>query len=122
MLGVFKIISLVLLVIAFSKSFGSNLNWFSSFSFTVTALQAQLAETIANHQVLASLAAKTGGEFYTGTTIKDIAKSIKSRADIKAVSYEQKRLDDVINLKWIFGLIMLLLSLEWFFRKRSGSY
>jgi hypothetical protein len=91
-------------------------------SFTVTALQAELAETIANHQVLASLAAKTGGEFYTGATIKDIAKSIKSRADIKAVSYEQKRLDDVINLKWIFGLIMLLLSLEWFFRKRSGSY
>jgi hypothetical protein len=30
--------------------------------------------------------------------------------------------DPLINWKWLFGLFMVLLGVEWFIRKRSGQY
>ena len=91
-------------------------------NFMVTALQAELTETIANHQLLAALSDKTGGRFFLPSKISDIVASIKGKEDIRSVSYTQKRLDEVINLKLIFSLIVILLSAEWFMRKRSGGY
>jgi hypothetical protein len=37
------------------------------------------------------------------------------------VVYEDKRYSDLIDLKWIFVLIVGLLSAEWFLRKREGE-
>ncbi|MBL0342052.1 MAG: hypothetical protein IPP71_14670 [Bacteroidetes bacterium] len=107
----------------FSASTSNNANTFTeSGSFTINALQAEFTETIANHQLLNAISDRTGGKFYHNGKVAEIAKDIKNRNDIKAVSYTQKKLDDVINLKWIFLLIILLLSAEWFLRKRSGAY
>jgi len=100
----------------------NNKTFTESGSFTISSLLAELSETIANHQLLNAISDRTGGKFFLPASIAEIAKEIKNRNDIKAVSFTQKRLDDVINLKWIFALIMLLLSVEWFMRKRSGSY
>jgi hypothetical protein len=91
-------------------------------NFTVSALQAELTETIANHQLLQALSEKTGGRFFLPRSLRELTNTIKSREDIKPVSYTQKKLDEVINLKWVFALLMLLLSIEWFMRKRSGGY
>jgi hypothetical protein len=91
-------------------------------SFTIQALQAELTETIANHNLLRSISDRTGGKYYERAGAGSIAEELKKRNDIKPVSYTQKRLDDVINLKWIFALIIFLISAEWFLRKRSGSY
>lgn len=91
-------------------------------SFTILALQAEMSETIANHQLLAAISGKTGGRLVPPDSLPALAEEIKNRNDIRAVSYEQKRLDEVINLKWIFILLITLLSAEWFLRKRNGSY
>jgi hypothetical protein len=56
---------------------------------------------------------------------KDLDKlvnKLNSRDDIKPISYSEKKLTDLINLKWIFFLILALLSVEWFMRKRNGAY
>lgn len=91
-------------------------------SFTISALQAELTETIANHQLLSALSEKTGGKFFSMSSFGGIAGELKKKEDIRSVSYSQKRLDEVINLKLIFTLILLLLTIEWFMRKRSGGY
>jgi len=91
-------------------------------NFTVSALQVELTETIANHQLLAALADKTGGKYFSMASLGDISATIKNKEDIRSVSYSQKRLDEVINLKLIFSLLLLLLTIEWFMRKRSGGY
>jgi hypothetical protein len=51
-----------------------------------------------------------------------LADILKKREDIKSISYTDKRLDDLINLKWLLGLLILLLGAEWFMRKRNGAY
>jgi hypothetical protein len=48
--------------------------------------------------------------------------ALKSREDLKPVSFTHKKLEDLVNLPWVFFLMMLLLSIEWFIRKRAGSY
>jgi hypothetical protein len=30
--------------------------------------------------------------------------------------------EPLINWKWLFGLLIALLSIEWFVRKRNGGY
>ncbi len=90
--------------------------------FSVSALQVELTNTIADHQLLYSLSKKHDGEMVYPYELDLIAKKLNSRSDIKSVSYSQNKLNDLINLKWIFFLLLFLLSFEWFMRKRNGAY
>ncbi len=90
--------------------------------FTVIPLQAEYTETIANHQLLATLASMHQGKLYYPADMQKIADEINANETIKPVSYAHQRLQDLINLKWIFGLLLFTLSAEWFFRKREGGY
>ncbi|MOA21470.1 hypothetical protein D3C78_1419620 [compost metagenome] len=47
---------------------------------------------------------------------------IANKETIKTITFEDKKLDELINLKWLFGLIITLLAIEWFIRKRNGDY
>jgi len=40
---------------------------------------------------------------------------------MKTLSYEDRRYDELINFRWPFALLLLLLSTEWFIRKRNGA-
>ena len=90
--------------------------------FSVSALQLEQNETIADHQLLYALAHKTGGELFYPNQLDALAKTLEQREDIKTVSYAHYKLEDLINLKWVFFLLLMLLSAEWFLRKRSGAY
>ena len=90
--------------------------------FSVSALQVEQTNTIADHQLLYSLAKKHNGEMVYPNELEKLAEKLNSRTDIKSVSYTQNKLSDLINLKWIFGLLLALLSFEWFMRKRNGAY
>lgn len=90
--------------------------------FSVSALQVELTNTIADHQLMHMLAKKHSGEMVYPNDLEKLTNLLNSRDDIKSVSYSEKKLNDLINLKWIFFLLMALLALEWFFRKRNGAY
>jgi hypothetical protein len=91
-------------------------------SFSVSPLQVELTTTIADHQLLYNLAKKHDGEMVYPNDLEKLVTQLKNRNDIKSISYTEKKLMDVINLKWIFFLVLLLLSFEWFMRKRNGAY
>jgi len=90
--------------------------------FSVTALQVELTNTTADHLMLYNLAKKRKGEMLYPQQLENIVNKLNAREDIKSISYSQKKLNDLINLKWIFFLLLALLSLEWFMRKRNGVY
>lgn len=90
--------------------------------FSVSALQIELTNTVADHQLLYSLSKNHGGEMIYPAGMDQLSEKLKAREDVKSVSYSEKKLDDLLNLKWIFFLLLTLLSIEWFIRKRSGAY
>lgn len=97
-------------------------NYSQSGQFTVSELQAELSETIADHQLLNFLSVKSGGALVYPRELDRLKSLILKRDDIKPVVYSQLKLTDLVNLKWFFFLLLLFLSAEWFLRKRSGSY
>lgn len=91
-------------------------------TFSVTALKVEYTNTVADHQLLYSLAKKHDGDIIYPAQLEKLAELLNAREDIKTVSFSEKKLREVINLKWIFFLLLALLSFEWFMRKRNGAY
>lgn len=90
--------------------------------FSVSPLQAELTNTIADHKLLAQFARENGGEMVYHDAVNSLAEKIKAREEITSVSYETKQLNDLINFRWLLFLILLLLGGEWLLRKRAGTY
>ena len=90
--------------------------------FTIIPLQVERINTVADHQLLYNISQKHDGELVTPNELNKLVEKLNSRDDIKTVSYTQNKLSELINLKWIFILLLALLSFEWFIRKRNGAY
>jgi len=90
--------------------------------FTISPVLAEQSETVADHQLLQTLSIKTGGQMFNSDQIATLADSLISRNDIRPVVYVRKKLDDLINLKWICFVLAGFLTIEWIMRKRSGTY
>jgi hypothetical protein len=90
--------------------------------FSIIPLQVEHINIVADHQLLYSIAQKHGGELVAPNELDKLIQKLNSRDDIKTVSYSQNKLSELINLKWIFFLLLALLGVEWFIRKRNGAY
>lgn len=89
--------------------------------FYVNALMTEYQQTTANHQLLNSMAVQTNGKMYMPQDLLSVLKDIEGNEQIKTLSYEDRKYEELINFKWLFALILLLLAMEWFFRKRNGE-
>lgn len=90
--------------------------------FTVVPVQLETVNTTADYSLLFNLASQHSGTMVSAHNISQLADILKKREDLKTITYIQKRYTDWINIPWIFLLILVLLSVEWFIRKRAGSY
>jgi hypothetical protein len=89
--------------------------------FMVKALNLESRQSAANFQLLNTIAKQSGGEMLQPSQINQLATLIRKNENIKTVVYEDKHYSDVIDVKWVFVLILGLLSIEWFLRKREGE-
>lgn len=87
----------------------------------VKEIRLEKMNTVANHNLLHQLAKQSGGKFVHSHQLPTLEKEILSNNTIKSITYSHKQLTDLVNLKWLFYIILLLLSVEWFLRKRHGS-
>jgi len=76
--------------------------------------------TIADHGLLQKLSNETNGKMYKLDDIKNLENSILSNESIKPITYSQNETTELIDLKWLFILLLVLLSVEWFLRKYNG--
>jgi len=88
---------------------------------TVAPLNLELRQSAANHELLRNIAKGSGGQMLLPTEIDKLADLIKKNENIKTLVYEDRHYSDIIDVKWIFVLITLLLGTEWFLRKREGE-
>jgi hypothetical protein len=90
--------------------------------FSVSPLQLEELRTRADYQVLYQLADQHKGSMHTVADVSKIADALESREDLKPVLYDTFITQSAINLKWIFFLLLALLTAEWGIRKYLGGY
>ena len=89
---------------------------------TVMALNVESMNTVANHVLLNNMANRHKGKMVYPEQMDDIVKFLAVRDDLKTVAYTQKRYTDLVSFLPVLLLLLVLLSAEWFIRKRNGSY
>ncbi len=90
--------------------------------FSVVSLNVEWSDIVANHSMLATLSGMHGGSMAYLNQLDALAKRINSREDFKTITYSQKKFTELVSYFPFLILILLLLSAEWFIRKRNGSY
>jgi hypothetical protein len=88
---------------------------------TIAPLNLESRQSAANHQLLRTIAKQSGGQMLYPDQVSRLADLIRKNENIKTVVYQDKHYSDIIDVKLVFVLILGLLSLEWFLRKREGE-
>lgn len=88
--------------------------------FTVMPLQLEQRQKQANHQLLYNIANKHEGALFYASETEALLQSIQ-RLESKTISYSRVQLSELLNQRWIFFLLLVFLTLEWFLRKQNGS-
>lgn len=90
--------------------------------FSINAEIAEYINTTADHHILGLLAAQHDGARFFPTELEALKQTLIARKDIVPVTYEEKHLDEFIDMWWWMLIIILVLSTEWLLRKRAGTY
>jgi len=89
--------------------------------FIVEELQLEALNAVADHQLLYQLAHNPSSRVYYPSQLRQLEQDIL-RADHKDMLYSSETLNDLIDMKWLFFLLLGLVCIEWFIRKYNGSY
>lgn len=90
--------------------------------FTIVGQQKELANLTADYNLMRQLASNTGGQFETISNADKLVQSIQANDNLKSLITEENKLVELIKFKWVFWLMLTLLSAEWFIRKWLGGY
>ena len=90
--------------------------------FIVEDVSLESLATSADHNLLRLMSDASSGKFYSLQGMDQLLKDIGNRDDIVTISYEETDYSDLIDWKWIFALVALLLAMEWFLRRYFGTY
>ena len=91
-------------------------------TFTVQALQVESRRTVADHDLWADLAVRTGGRMVGPTALDSLEAALAERPEIADRSYTHATFSDLVGRRWILFVLMALLALEWALRRRAGGY
>jgi hypothetical protein len=89
--------------------------------FAVKAINAESRQSAADHQLLYTLAKENSGQMLMPSQIGQLADLIRKNENIKTIVYDDEAYRDLVDEKWVFALILILLSAEWYLRKREGE-
>lgn len=89
--------------------------------FAVIERQAELQNLTADFDLLRKLSQNTGGNFYLTSNFSKLKASLQ-QTEATSVIHTEETYDSIINLKWVFWLLLLLVTAEWALRKFYGSY
>jgi len=90
--------------------------------FSVNELRVEYTDLVANHKLLYNLAVAKNGDIFSPKELDLLGNEILKQDNITPISYTQKTVKDLINWKWLYLIILVFLSIEWFLRKRNGGY
>lgn len=89
--------------------------------FAVVERQAELQNLTADFDLLRKLSDNTGGHFYTASQVDRLVADLQ-KTEATSVIHSEDSYDSIINLKWVFWILLALVTAEWGLRKFYGSY
>lgn len=89
--------------------------------FAVVERQAELQNLTADFDLLRKLSENTGGNFYTAAEVNELQARLR-QTEATSVIHTEETYDSLINLKWVFWILLVLITAEWGLRKFYGSY
>ena len=89
--------------------------------FLVKDLQIEKVNLTADFEMLRKLADNNGGKFYAASAVDKLTNDLNTH-EAKGIIHTDEDYLPIINLKWIFFLLLTLITLEWVSRKYSGGY
>ena len=93
----------------------------SAGQFVVRDLQLEALNTTADHGLLRELAQQTGGQFYGPTRIDDLVRNLTARPRPARLTSTEE-MNEIINWRWLFFVVLTLVTVEWGLRKFYGGY
>lgn len=90
--------------------------------FVVLPFALEGANLTANHQLLFNISNQSGGALYYPSNVNALVADLTQSSQVQPKSFSTEVLSSVLHFKWIFFVLMGLLSLEWVARKRAGHY
>lgn len=89
--------------------------------FSVQEIQLESFDLQARHDVLLALAGENGGIYYPDA-MDQLADEVLNKASIKPVIYQNVKTQPLIDLKWLFFILLAMITAEWALRRYYGSY
>ena len=93
----------------------------SAGQFVVRDLQLEALNTTADHGLLRQLAQQTGGQFYGPGRTDDLVRNLTVRPHPARLTSTEE-MNEIINWRWLFFVILTLATAEWGLRKFYGGY
>lgn len=87
-------------------------------SFAIEAMNLEQLRLSADHNLLATLAALTGGTVVVPDQLSTLHSTLST---LKPTIYSHVRYAEFLRLPWVLALILLLLAAEWGLRKYNGE-
>jgi hypothetical protein len=87
----------------------------------VKSVNAETRQSAADHKLLFTLAKESGGQMLMPSRVDQLATLIRKNENIKTIVYDDEAYHDLVDNKWVFALILILLSAEWYLRKHEGE-
>ena len=107
---------------ALARTSWSNENYNAAVKFTIREVQLETLNKQANHNMLYNLSNNTGGKMYTVNNMELVNAAIQENVNLKPVLYNTVKTTSLLHYKWIFFILLGLLSIEWVVRKWTGGY
>lgn len=90
--------------------------------FVVRKIAIEGLKSQANHQLLAMISERTNGKMYFPEEIDNLSNTLLNHDISKSRSISEEKHTSLLNIKWIFFLLISWIGVEWFMRKFHGTY
>ncbi|MEM6396457.1 MAG: vWA domain-containing protein [Bacteroidota bacterium] len=90
--------------------------------FSIRPVEVERYALEADHGMLRLLSERYGGDFLLPNALPELPQQLEARGTVKPVQYSTVTTRSVVNLKWIFFLLLGILTGEWVLRRYFGAY
>ena len=89
--------------------------------FVVRDVQLEALNTTADHGLLRQLSQQTGGHFYGPGQVDELVRTLTSKPHPARLTGTEE-MNEIINWRWLFFVVLTLVAVEWGLRKFYGGY